>query len=74
VSLVEIEVGAVLLLEGDDLRQSDDGPLHRVDAFHHDEDLLPGSAGSRVTPDDGLTQDAFQAFDIAAKKYNYGLG
>ena len=52
-SLVEIEVSSVFLLEGDNFRQPDDGALHGVDALHHDEDLLPGPPGSRVAPDDG---------------------
>ena len=38
--LVQVDVGSVLLLDGDDFRQWNDGALHRVDAFHHDENLL----------------------------------
>ncbi len=38
---VEIEVGAVLLLQGHDAGKPDDRPLQRVDALNHDQDLGP---------------------------------
>ena len=40
-SLVEVDVGPVLLLERHNFRQRTDGAFHRVDPLHQDQDLLP---------------------------------
>ena len=66
-SLVEIEVSSVFLLEGDNFRQPDDGALHGVDALDDDEDLLPWPPCSGVASDDCGSQESFEALDVAAK-------
>ena len=60
VRLVQIQVGLVLLLDGDDLGQAHNGALHAVDALDHDQYLLPRAARDRMAFDDGLLQLGLQ--------------
>jgi hypothetical protein len=48
VRLIKVQIGAVLLLDGDDLGQAADLALHRVDALHHDQDLGPRPVRARL--------------------------
>jgi hypothetical protein len=60
VRLVQVQVGLVLLLDGNDLGQADNGALHAVHALHNDQNLLPGATRDRVAVDDALLELGLQ--------------
>jgi hypothetical protein len=73
VSLVEIKISSVFLLDGDNFRQLDDCALHGVDALNDDEDLLPGPAGSGVPPDNGSSKHPLKTLYVTEIKRKKSL-
>lgn len=69
VRLVQIQIRAVPLAHGDDLGQRRQLPLHRVDPFDDDEDLLPGPARARLPARDAGAQGALERVDVVVGEH-----
>eukprot|EP00639_Heterosigma_akashiwo_P007901 CAMPEP_0194596312 /NCGR_PEP_ID=MMETSP0292-20121207/25589_1 /TAXON_ID=39354 /ORGANISM="Heterosigma akashiwo, Strain CCMP2393" /LENGTH=281 /DNA_ID=CAMNT_0039456559 /DNA_START=372 /DNA_END=1218 /DNA_ORIENTATION=- len=64
VRLVQVQVRLVPLADLNDALQVADLALHRVDALHHDQHLLPGAAGARLPQGDRLPQHLPQSLRV----------
>lgn len=65
--LIQINIGPILLFDGNNLWQPNNGPFHGVNPFHNDENLFPWPSGSGMAFNNGLAEDAFQTLNIAVK-------
>lgn len=64
VRFIHIEIGLVLLLDLNNLRETQDFSLHRVDTLHNNENLLPVSVSTRLALSDGLPDNSLQVLGI----------
>lgn len=61
VSLIEVEVGAILFLDSDDVAEADSLALHGVHALDDDHDALPGLASPGLARGNGIADGGLQA-------------
>ena len=72
VSLVEIEVRPVLLLDLNNCLEVTSLALHGVNALDDDHDLLPRAVGTRLTLRDAVAQDRVEVVCIIVPEHLVG--